>query len=115
MPYDLVKVPVGSHPFLGHSTCKETQPPQPSSLAVLPYSVLRRVSSPSGSRAAPPQPLLRGALGVRPPRARVHTPGEACPPVGALGRAGERAPEVPAQKVRLNFLYAYVVRLQDLC
>src|SRR5262249_48355144 len=35
---------------------------------------------------------------------RLHTPGEACPPVGGGGGSGRYAPEVPAQKVRLNFL-----------
>ena len=37
---------------------------------------------------------------------RVHTPGEACPPAGGGGGSGRYAPEVPAQKVRLNFLSA---------
>jgi len=40
----------------------------PGSVAFLPYAILRRVSSPSGSRTALPQPLLRDAPGVRPPR-----------------------------------------------
>jgi len=53
-----------------------------------------------GSYTVPPQPLRRGAPGVRPPRAsaRVYPPGEACPPAGALGLAGARAPEALAQK-----------------
>ena len=36
-----------------------------SPLAVLPYPILRRVSSPSGGSAAPPQPLVQCAAGVR--------------------------------------------------
>jgi len=46
-------------------------------VAILPYAILRRVSSPSGSRTAPSLPLLQG--GDRPALALVYTSGKACP------------------------------------
>ena len=51
---------------------------------VLPYAILRRVSSSSTSRAAPPQPWLRCApeRAAAPCEVRVHTPGEARPLAG---------------------------------
>jgi hypothetical protein len=53
---------------------------------VLPYPILRRVSSPSGAHAAPPQSAAQCA-------ARVHLPGTACVPAGGAGDTRECAPE----------------------
>src|SRR2546425_1489251 len=69
--------------------------PPVSPLAVLPYPVLRRVSSPSRSRAAPPQPVHRCApasAAAQRQGACEHIPGKACPLAGGGGGAGGALP-----------------------
>jgi hypothetical protein len=79
----------------------------PGSVAVLPYAILRRVSSPSGSRTVPPQPLLRDAPGIRPPRASTCVHLRQGVSVGRDAGQGQRACSRDADaKSALNFLSA---------
>ena len=72
---------------------------------VLPYPI---GACPALAQAAQrrPSPYASALREVRLHRAntRVTRPGKGGLPAGGAGGSGERAPEVPAQKVRLNFL-----------
>ena len=80
------------------AVANRTVPELFSTPAALPSPILRRVSSPSTSGAAPLQPWLRGARSEPPRAGRVRAqPRGAYRRQVALRYSGGRAPEVPAE------------------